>query len=398
MSLIIILLSVLLTAARHVSAYTPLSDASLAHLPPTGTDFDIHNGALLAPILRVRIPDTPEIEEVRQHFVRFFQTVLPKWNVAFQNSTQNTPLKQGVRFSNLIITRDPPWAKPGNVGRLNLVAHYDSKITPKGFIGATDSAAPCAMLLHAARSIDDALSKKWADMEKNKKYDPANSKGVQLILLDGEEAFLEWSDRDSIYGARSLAAEWDAQMSPALSTYKSDLASINLFVLLDLLGAAGPTIPSYFPVTHEHYKVMANAEKRLRELGQLKSAPNYAHGGQVNTQLQVGGPWFFEINKTQQANPYWMGGMIEDDHIPFFQRGVEILHIIPADFPSVWHTPEDDGEHLDIPTVEDWAQVTTVFAAEWLELEGFMPKSVKQRSALHKRHEANAKKTKRDEL
>ena len=31
--------------------------------------------------------------------------------------------------------------------RLVVSAHYDSKINPEGFIGAIDSAAPCAMLL-----------------------------------------------------------------------------------------------------------------------------------------------------------------------------------------------------------------------------------------------------------
>jgi glutaminyl-peptide cyclotransferase len=31
---------------------------------------------------------------------------------------------------------------------------------------------------------------------------------------------------------------------------------------------------------------------------------------------------------------------------------------------------EDDGEHLDIDTVEDWAKLVTAFAAEWMELEG----------------------------
>ena len=33
---------------------------------------------------------------------------------------------------------------------------------------------------------------------------------------------------------------------------------------------------------------------------------------------------------------------------------------------------EDDGEHLDIDTTEDWAVLVTAFVAEWMELEGFM--------------------------
>ena len=48
-----------------------------------------------------------------------------------------------------------------------------------------------------------------------------------------------------------------------------------------------------------------------------------------------------------------------------------MLHLIPGFFPSVWHTILDDGEHLDIPTVMDWALLTSAFTAEYLELEGY---------------------------
>ncbi|KAI7372243.1 hypothetical protein KC336_g20699, partial [Hortaea werneckii] len=68
----------------------------------------------------------------------------------------------------------------------------------------------------------------------------------------------------------------------------------------------------------------------------------------------------------------WIGGYVEDDHIPFMARGVEILHLIPSPFPSVWHTMDDDGAHLDLDTVRDWAVITAGFAAEWLDLEGFL--------------------------
>jgi glutaminyl-peptide cyclotransferase len=90
------------------------------------------------------------------------------------------------------------------VGRLTLVAHYDSLFRPEGFIGATDSAAPCAMLLHAARSIDEALDKKWEAMTASGEAGSGmeEEKGVQIIFLDGEEAFLSWTATDSLYGAR----------------------------------------------------------------------------------------------------------------------------------------------------------------------------------------------------
>ena len=68
----------------------------------------------------------------------------------------------------------------------------------------------------------------------------------------------------------------------------------------------------------------------------------------------------------------WMGGLIGDDHVPFQARGVEVFHIITTPFPRVWHQIEDDGAHLDMDTTEDWAVLTTAFAGEYLELEGFM--------------------------
>jgi glutaminyl-peptide cyclotransferase len=200
MSLFLYFLS-LIFFSPYTQAYGQLSDASLVNLPSIGNDFDIKNGALLAPILRPRVPGTPAIEEVRQHFVNFFQRRLPNWQITYENSTQNTALKKRIFFSNLIMHRDPPWSKPGDVGRLTLVAHYDSKMTPKNFIGATDSAAPCAMLMHIARSIDDALTQKWDAMQQSGNRNPKES-GIQVIFLDGEEAFVEWTARDSVYGAR----------------------------------------------------------------------------------------------------------------------------------------------------------------------------------------------------
>lgn len=190
---------------HHAVAYTPLSDATLKVLPSAGTDFDINTGALLAPILIPRVPGTEGSTKVLNHFVSFFQTHLPKWNVAFQNSTSKTPGTgdQDVPFVNLILTRDPPWAQPGNVGRLTLVAHYDSKVHPEGFIGATDSAAPCAMIMHAARSVDEALTKKWEAMAAaGLDNGRGQEQGVQILFLDGEEAFVTWTSTDSLYGAR----------------------------------------------------------------------------------------------------------------------------------------------------------------------------------------------------
>ncbi|KAF7196425.1 Glutaminyl-peptide cyclotransferase-like protein [Pseudocercospora fuligena] len=359
---------------RQCLAYSTLSDATLKSLPSPGNDFDIHNGALLAPILRTRVPGTEGSRAVLQHFVDFFSNQLPKWKLSFQNSSSTTPTSNGqqVPFVNLIATRDPPGATgDGDVGRLALVAHYDSKLTPEGFIGATDSAAPCAMLMHVARSIDDALTRKWGSENAAGSVDDdlEGYKGVQILLLDGEEAFQMWTHTDSLYGARSLAEEWETTQYAGWSSYNSPLATIDLFVLLDLLGSASPKVPSYFKTTHWAYQKMAGAEDRLRKVGRFKSSPNHVSKRQAGAPRVTEPMFLHEWHKSE--NDRWAGGYVEDDHVPFMQKGVDILHIITSPFPSVWHTINDDGDHLDIATVEDWAMLTTAFAAEWMDLEGF---------------------------
>ncbi|KAI9662661.1 MAG: hypothetical protein M1831_002704 [Alyxoria varia] len=356
----------------RTQGYKVLSDETLHRLPDGGKDFDIKNGALLAPILQPRVPGSPGQEAVLQHFVNFFNTSLPKWKIDFQNSTSITPTSAGkeIPFKNLILTRDPPHSQPGDVGRLALVAHFDSLSTLEGFIGAIDSAAPCAMIMHVARSIDAALTRKWAKMKASGNFmELESAKGIQLIFTDGEEAFEHWSETDSTYGARALAEEWETTRNPAMSHYHNLLRSIDLFVLLDLLGAEPEysAIPSYFLPTHWAYQAMAKIENRLRNLKLFKSSPNHpskrSPGGQTE-------PIFLPDSEKDpmKFGPSHMG----DDHVPFQDRGVEILHLIPSDFPPVWHQMTDDGEHLDQAVVEDWTKIVTAFAAEYMELESFL--------------------------
>lgn len=156
---------------------------------------------------------------------------------------------------------------------------------------------------------------------------------------------------------RALAEHWETAYHPATSFYKNPLDQISMFVLLDLLGAPNPTVPSPFLPTHWAYRAMANIEQRMRDLGLLESKPN--------------GPFLPDAEK--EASKFGRG-MIEDDHIPFMHRGVPILHLIATPFPDVWHTMNDDGAHLDMPTVRDWARIMTAFALEWLDMMEVEPK------------------------
>ncbi|KAI1387757.1 peptidase family M28-domain-containing protein [Hypoxylon trugodes] len=343
-----------------VIAYTALSDHFLKLVPSGGPDFDIDNGKLLAPILIPRVSGTPGAATVQQHFVNFFTKELPEWKMEWYNSTSTTPVSGGkeVPFANLLFKREPPWVGEGQSNLLTLVAHYDSKYSPEGFIGAIDSAVPCAILMHVARTLDKFVMQMHTEMSAlGEGGTVPMDMGVQILFLDGEEAFQQWTDTDSRYGSRALAENWESSLHPAMSFYRNPLDQISMFVLLDLLGAAEPTVPSLFAMTHWAYKAMANIEDRMRKLGLLESTPKR--------------PFMPDADKKAAD---FRPSHIEDDHTPFMSRGVPILHMITSPFDSVWHTMDDDGAHLDMPTVRDWAKIVTAFALEWLDMMEVEPK------------------------
>ena len=78
-----------------------------------------------------------------------------------------------------------------------IACHYDSKIEPPGFQGATDSAVPCAMMLNLAQTLREELRALRSTKQELT---------LQFFFLDGEEAFVSWSSTDSIYGARQTAS------------------------------------------------------------------------------------------------------------------------------------------------------------------------------------------------
>jgi glutaminyl-peptide cyclotransferase len=97
---------------------------------------------------------------------------------------------------------------------------------------------------------------------------------------------------------------------------------------------------------------MAALERRMRGLSLLESSPRR--------------PFLPDSNKT--AASFARGFHIEDDHIPFMRRGVNVLHLMPNMYPRVWHTIDDDAQHLDLKTCRDWSRLVTAFAMEWLGL------------------------------
>lgn len=62
-----------------------------------------------------------------------------------------------------------------------------------------DSAVPCAIMLNIVKTTLPIL----------KRLLEGQNIGLMLVFFDGEEAFLNWSDGDSLYGSRHLARKWE---------------------------------------------------------------------------------------------------------------------------------------------------------------------------------------------
>lgn len=272
---------------------------------------NIYDGdGLIAPIMIERIPDTEGHTRV-QRFINDTVNSMPsgEWQIEIDRFTSQTPKESNVSFTNIIVTRDPPTFVPGKSKRLVLAAHYDSKIDPKGFLGAIDSAVPCGLMLYLMSAVDEILCEKWSDSL----YD--GDTGLQFIFFDGEEAFENWTYSDSLYGARHLAEKWATSRPSISGDGLTDIQNMDLLVLLDLLGSADPKVFSYFPNTADLHSSLSKIDKSILKAGLAKRSPASR---------------IFSNRK--------FSGFIMDDHVPFMVKGVPVLHVIPGEFPSQWHT------------------------------------------------------------
>ncbi|XP_060025377.1 glutaminyl-peptide cyclotransferase isoform X1 [Lagenorhynchus albirostris] len=314
----------------------------------------------LRPLLIERYPGSPGSYAARQHIMQRIQRLQADWVLEVDTFLSQTPY--GYRsFSNIISTLNPTAKR-----HLVLSCHYDSKYFPhwdnRVFVGATDSAVPCAMILELARAVDKQLhslkmlnlkkarivynlSYNIADLHKNIS-DSKPDLSLQLIFFDGEEAFLHWSPQDSLYGSRHLASKMASTAHPPGARDTNQLHGMDLLILLDLIGAPNPTFPNFFPNTARWFHRLQAIEHELHELGLLKD-----HS------------W-----ERQYFQNYGYGGVIQDDHIPFLRKGVPVLHLIPSPFPEAWHTMDDNEENLDKTTIDNLNKILKVFVLEYLHL------------------------------
>lgn len=326
----VLVLSIL--AYGIISNFHPKSTVEIdSILPPSGS--------ILKSIAIPRVSGTASNAHVRKFIKSQFKSSL--WDIEEDYHVINSPLGKETPFTNLIITHKQRQRMIPHENRIILAAHYDSKlleaesleIIPEGldsdFIGATDSAWSCSLIIFIAKSLERSTS----NLERN----------FQLIFFDGEEAVRHWSSSDSLYGSRGLASKW----SKLPSNHPNSLHKIDLMILLDLLGSKDGS--KFFSFHSDNSKVDLEFKKLIEIEGKLFPHPKPQKMFQESLQFKS-----------------FNGQAVEDDHTPFLPFGVPVLHLIPLPFPLVWHTKRDTIEALDLETCKKLTKIIFEYTKEKL--------------------------------
>ncbi len=166
-------------------------------------------------------------------------------------------------------------------GAIAVAGHYDTKRFDFSFLGANDGGSSTAVVLELAR-ITAGL-----DLEHD----------LEFIFFDGEEAVLDWTPTDSVYGSRyDIARRFE----------EGTLQDLKALVLVDMIGDRD-----------------------------LEVLPEAASSGWLKTLI-----W-------DRANRLGYGeyfgntpSLIDDDHVPYLRAGIDAIDLIDFSYPY-WHSPGD---------------------------------------------------------
>ena len=184
-----------------------------------------------------------------------------------------------------------PGKKPGVIV---LATHYETNYWLRNihFVGANDGGATTGLLMQIANDL---------------RAHPPQGYSVWLVFFDGEESVgPQWTDADSLYGSRHLAAKWSGD---------GTLQHIKAFILTDMIGDRD------LDIQHDTNSTPALVDV-IRRAAKIEGDSQY----------------FF---KTAIG--------VDDDHIPFVQRGVPSVDVIDLDYgpnDSYHHTAQDTLDKL----------------------------------------------------
>ena len=181
-------------------------------------------------------------------------------------------------------------------GVIVLATHYETNYWLKNinYVGANDGGSTTGLLM----AIADQLRAETAGGKKLDGY------SVWLLFDDGEEAFKVWTDSDSTYGTKHLAAKWARD---------GTLGHIKAFIVADMIGDKDLDIQHD---TNSTDWLVALVRQAAKKYGYEK--------------------YFFKLDEP-----------ISDDHLPFVQRGVPSIDIIDIDY-----GPHDSYHHTDKDTMD----------------------------------------------
>ncbi|XP_001352701.3 glutaminyl-peptide cyclotransferase-like protein [Drosophila pseudoobscura] len=272
-----------------------------------------HLNATLARLLKPRWPGSLGHSQVRDFLL---QELL---DLGFH--TDRDEFVDGVAFTNVMGTINP---EAPNF--LLLCCHYDTvNLTDvEGYLGATDGAVSCAILLNMAKTLGPYLRE-----ELRKRLDI----GLALVFFDGHEPMpTDRKDSSALRGSKRFVR---------METLP--LESIELAIALNFIGAPAQAYMSHYDNTYMLHNRLAEIELDLRGSRQL--APCHL---------------LFQKLKDHDTD-------LPDDHYPFLDEGVPVIHLAPYRYPQVWHTAADNAAHLHWPTVLNMNSIIRQFVHEYLE-------------------------------
>ncbi|MGD0892831.1 MAG: M28 family peptidase [Terracidiphilus sp.] len=201
--------------------------------------------------------------------------------------TATTPIGP-VAMRNFIVRF--PGKKPGVIV---LGTHYETNYPLRNinFVGANDGGSTTGLLL----AIADQIRGKTLD-----------GYSIWLVFFDGEEAIQTWSQSDSTYGSRHLAAKWGRD---------GTLGKIKAFILADMIGDKDLDIQRESQSTDWLVALVRQAAYKF----------GYDR-------------YFFQTEES-----------VEDDHLAFLARGVPSIDIIDLDYGpnnSYHHTAQDTMDKI----------------------------------------------------
>ena len=222
--------------------------------------------------------------------------------------TASTPVGN-IPMANLIAKA--AGAKPGII---MLAGHYDTlRRTDIRFVGANDGGSSAAMLVEFARLYC-------------RRKNPFN---IWMVFFDGEEALVNWSADDSLYGSRHLASKLAAD---------GEIARLQAMILLDMVGDK-----------HLNIYKDTNSTTWLTDLV-FKTAAKLGYGKE------------FPDEK----------GAYGDDHQPFVDDGVAAVDLLgnvgpsarSSSFGAYWHTAEDTVDKCSPASLTVVGRVVVATVAE----------------------------------